>query len=212
MSREHNINLRVLFECIASFCLFIMAIIAPIALNLLQIKDTNSQISTVDILVGSGLLCLVALLDIVIAYCVYQIFKIEQVVLSVISCILRIAYGILLFLCLVPLFSFSKGINMNEYYVYFSLFNSNWSKALALFGVHLLFLGILIIRSRFLSWILGCFVCISGFGYIIDTVVRINNPNSSFSISIFTFVGEVLLIIWLPMNGYKTLQVSKQKK
>jgi hypothetical protein len=85
----------------------------------------------------------------------------------------------------------------------FNSFDSNWNAALCIFGLHLIFLGIVIIRSGFLSWILGVLVVIAGFGYMFDFIITLIIPNTTLTISGFTFIGEALLIIWLPINAIR---------
>jgi hypothetical protein len=66
---------------------------------------------------------------------------------------------------------------------------------LAVFGTHLLGVGILVYKSIQFPRILGVLVVIAGIGYLADTFTRILVPDFDFTFSLFTFVGEALLIV-----------------
>jgi hypothetical protein len=117
--------------------------------------------------------------------------------------IIRWIYGVLLLLSLFPLIHISNEITSDNMIKAFNSFDSNWNAALCIFGLHLIFLGIVIIRSGFLSWILGVLVVIAGFGYMFDFIITLIIPNTTLTISGFTFIGEALLIIWLPINAIR---------
>jgi hypothetical protein len=76
-------------------------------------------------------------------------------------------------------------------------FDSGWDMSLAIFGLHLLGLGYLLFRSADFPRFLGVLVAIAGGGYLADSFSRILLPEFVFTFSIFTFVGEALLIFWL---------------
>jgi hypothetical protein len=42
---------------------------------------------------------------------------------------------------------------------------------------------------------------IAGFGYLIDSFAEFLLPNYDLTISMFTFIGEVLLLLWLLIKG-----------
>ena len=68
-------------------------------------------------------------------------------------------------------------------------------------GVWLLPLGYLVYTSGFLPRILGGLLIIGGFGYVIDSLGVFLFPNYDAVIAQFTFVGEVLLPLWLLIKG-----------
>lgn len=76
-------------------------------------------------------------------------------------------------------------------------FGNGWDMSLAIFGLHLAGLGYLLFRSASFPRLLGILVLIAGGGYLADSFARILAPGFTFTFSIFTFVGEVLLIFWL---------------
>lgn len=76
-------------------------------------------------------------------------------------------------------------------------FNSAWNAALGVFGIHLLILGVVLIRQQNVPTWLGALVVLAGVGYPIDTIIQYLNPSSTFSIAAFTFFGEPILMVWL---------------
>lgn len=61
--------------------------------------------------------------------------------------------------------------------------------------MHLLLVATLFLRGRALpSWV-GSLVAFAGLGYLIDAVIVAGNGQAA--IGQFTFVGEVVLLVWL---------------
>ena len=52
---------------------------------------------------------------------------------------------------------------------------------------------------------IGCF------GYVLDVVVLILSPNSNVTISQFTFIGELLLPLWLVFKGVNVEQWERRR-
>ena len=67
-------------------------------------------------------------------------------------------------------------------------------------GLWLLPLGLLIFRSEFLPKLLGILLVIGGAGYLIDSGTQLLFPGLAM-ISQFTFIGELLLPLWLLIKG-----------
>ena len=82
-------------------------------------------------------------------------------------------------------------------------FRSGWDIALVFFGLHLLVLGYLVFTSGYSPKWLGIFVIVAGLGYLVDSFGKILLPSYNLTIASFTFVGEVLLMIWLLWKGIK---------
>jgi hypothetical protein len=82
-------------------------------------------------------------------------------------------------------------------------FTDAWNIGLAIFGVSLLIVGYLVFKSGYLPKFLGILVVIAGLGYLIDNLGKLLSPNYNITLSMFTFIGEVLLIFWLLWRGIK---------
>ena len=67
-------------------------------------------------------------------------------------------------------------------------------------------MGYLIFKSGFLPRFLGVFLIIAGLGYLADFILFFLFPDVSVGVSEFTFIGEVLLILWLLIKGVNVEQ------
>jgi hypothetical protein len=68
-------------------------------------------------------------------------------------------------------------------------------------GLWLFPMGYLVFKSGFLPKILGILLMIGCMGYLIDSVTHFMLPDFGFTVSEFTFVGELLLPLWLVIKG-----------
>ena len=77
-------------------------------------------------------------------------------------------------------------------------------------GLWLFPLGYLVFKSGFLPRILGVLLMIGCFGYLIDSFAFFLLPDFDATISQFTFIGEVLLPLWLLIKGVNVEQWGKR--
>jgi hypothetical protein len=68
---------------------------------------------------------------------------------------------------------------------------------LGLFGIHLLLIGWLALISGFVPRFITVLVAIASAGYIIDSLGRLLSSSYVFEVTSFTFIGEVVLMVWL---------------
>ena len=87
----------------------------------------------------------------------------------------------------VPLF-----LNLHEHGVFI---------AQIFWGLWLFPMGYLIFKSNFLPKALGILMIIGGFGYLVDSFVYFIFPDFDVTVSEFTFLGELLLPLWLMFKG-----------
>jgi len=83
-------------------------------------------------------------------------------------------------------------LELNEYGIYI---------AYIFWGLWLFPLGYLVFKSGFLPKILGIYLMISCFGYLIDFVTFYFFPNFGVSINMFTGWAELFLCLWLLIKG-----------
>src|SRR6056297_1495403 len=133
-------------------------------------------------------IAIIIILDIIIALSLYFLLRAVNKNLSLIMSILRIIYAIIFALAL---------INISDLTTFYSI----WSNGLLIFGIHLLFLGILVYKSQYIPKWLGILIVIASFGYIIDSVANLFGINTM--IGMFTFIGEILFALWLVIKGRK---------
>ena len=82
-------------------------------------------------------------------------------------------------------------------------FRYDWSMSLVLFGIHLILLGYLIFRSRYIPWIIGILLVIDGLGWVSDSVGPYLLPNLPLGFITITFFGELIFMLWLLIRGWK---------
>jgi hypothetical protein len=76
-------------------------------------------------------------------------------------------------------------------------------------GLWLFPLGQLIFKSGFLPKAIGILMVIAGFGYVFDSFMFFLLPGLNMSISKYTFIGELVLLLWLLVKG---VNVAKWEK
>jgi hypothetical protein len=77
-------------------------------------------------------------------------------------------------------------------------------------GLWLFPMGYLVFKSGYIPRILGVLLMIGCFGYLIDFVTFFLFPNFDVIISGFTFIGELLLPLWLLFKGVNVEQWEKR--
>ncbi|MBZ0265559.1 DUF4386 domain-containing protein, partial [bacterium] len=85
--------------------------------------------------------------------------------------------------------------------LFLELFEKGVMIDLAFFSIHLILLGYLLYRSRFLPAWLGILIVIAGFGYMFDSFAHFLVDSYSFNLAMFTFWGELILTFWLLIKG-----------
>lgn len=78
------------------------------------------------------------------------------------------------------------------------------------FGLWLLPMGYLVFKSNYIPKIIGVFLIITCFGYLIDFVKFFLFPSVGVVISEFTFLGEVMMVFWLLIKGVNVEQWEKR--
>ena len=68
-------------------------------------------------------------------------------------------------------------------------------------GLWLLPMGYLVFKSGFLPRIIGILLIIAGLGYVIDSAALFLLPDLKLDISQLTFIGELLMLVWLLIKG-----------
>ncbi len=77
-------------------------------------------------------------------------------------------------------------------------------------GLWLLPLGYLVFKSGFLPRILGVLLIIGCFGYLIDFFTFFLLPSFDVTVSEFTGLGELLMLLWLLIKGVNVQQWEKR--
>jgi len=165
---------------------------------------------------GIATLLIVALLDIVVAWALYVVLRPTSRTVALFSGWLRLAYAGVFAMAVANLLDAAQLVGgagastlsapqlETQLMASISSFDNGWiGMALAIFGLHLITLGALLFKSAHFPRFLGVLVVIAGGGYLADSFAAILIPDLGFTVSMFTFVGEALLIVWLLMRAIK---------
>ena len=199
--------------------LLAMALLAPFAqFGVLQtlIVPADAAATTANILASAGIFraaiaafLIIAILDIVVAWGLYFLLRPTNATLALLVAWLRVAYAAVFAYALVNLLdvaqllqnSSAMGLSPEQVQMQvassIASFSNGWDLALAIFGLHLIGLGALLFKSVDFPKVLGALVTVAGVGYLADSFGTILVPDYTLTISVFTFIGETLLIVWL---------------
>ena len=178
------------YRLAAGFILLAMAIASPIGF----LVALPQEQFTITAFVGF----VVVLLDICVALLLIPILRSGGTALANWASVLRIFYATGLFTATILLVIRQNG----------ELFTQVWDYSLALFGFHLIVAGIAMCRSTELPTIIGVLLLIAGAGYLFDSVTAMFNVETV-SLSEFTFIGEVALLLWLLWSGFRLRKGSR---
>ncbi len=209
MKYERIQNYRIMKEItrnqaaiVAGIGLLLMAVFAIFATsNTINLpNDTDMQeIPVAKLRMGIFFFVLVAVLDIIVAWALYIFLKPINKSLSQLMALFRLVYAGLLFASL--FFLLQALSDTAEFIKAIAQFNASWELALIIFSIHLLLLGYLLLKAGYMKNILGILVLICGVGYLIDGLGKLLMEDYSLSLTMFTFVGEVVLLFWLLISG-----------
>jgi hypothetical protein len=174
-----------------------------------------------DITASSGLfrlgiagLYLVIPLDILVAWALYRVFSPVNKGLSMLAACLRIAFAVVFMVAISQLVEVLHLLNNHHDLAAFSpdqlhaqalqainAFSDMWHAGLFLFGLHLLIIGYLAFKSGYVPKLIAVLVVIDGLSYAADTFGTVLAPGPWTDTATFTFIGELLLAIWLVIRG-----------
>ncbi|MFW2382188.1 MAG: DUF4386 domain-containing protein [Acidimicrobiales bacterium] len=187
---------------------------------------TAANIAESNGLFRLGLVSFLAIfvIDVVVAWALYIVFRNQHRDLSLVAAWFRLVYTVFLGVAAVFLFqalAFYDSVAVSEVLdtadrnaqamVSLDLFNSAWMIGLAAFGVHLIVLGVLVTRSKEAPRWLGLVMVLAGLAYIVDTtahsiLVNYSDYATSFTalVAIPSVVGEGWFGLWLLLRAGKS--------
>lgn len=168
------------------------------------------------------LFVIILILDIIVAIALYDFFETtsKSKFIPKICCALRLVYSSLLGIaisCLIVVLQLTRSQNQNKEYIIngLSTFLEIWSISLIVFGLHLLLLGYIIIRSKTIPNYIGIFTIVAAFCYILNNVMNILfkdyllcKENVEMILSLPMALGELVLAFWLILKKQTTLKQS----
>lgn len=163
---------------------------------------------------GIGSWFAVVALDVVVAWALFRVFRPVSTGVSMLAAWLRLVYAGVLMVAVTELVGALGLLGGKEYLGVFTpdqlhaqallrieSFTDIWNAGLVLFGLHLLVVAYLAYTSGYVPRLLGVLIGIAGFGYTFDGFGAVLFHNPSIEISMFTFIGEFLLALWLVIWG-----------
>jgi hypothetical protein len=138
-------------------------------------------------------------LDVVVAWALYEFFRPVDRSIALLAAWLRVAYAAVFAAALSNLVAAAQ--RPAQALTAVDAFTGAWDVALVLFGLHLLALGGLAVRSSQVPSPLGILVMVAGLGYLVDSFGGLLSAGYDANVAAFTFVGEVLLMGWLLFVG-----------
>ncbi len=131
---------------------------------------------------GLASFMVIFLLDVVVAWALYVLFRDVNRDLSLVTAWFRLVYTVFLGVALIFFFQALQLLGRADFLGVFDTdqlnaqalvaldtFNSTWLIGLVAFGVHLVFLGYLVIRSGYAPKALGYVLMAAGTAYVVDT-------------------------------------------
>ncbi|HEY5848812.1 MAG TPA: DUF4386 domain-containing protein [Microlunatus sp.] len=163
---------------------------------------------------GIASLYLVIPLDIVVGWAMYRVFSPVNKSLSMLAACLRIAFAVVFMVAISQLVGALRLLDNDAYVAAVSpdqlhaqvlltinAFSDVWHAGLLLFGLHLLIVGYLAFKSGYVPRLIAVLVVIDGLSYAVDTFGTVFSPGTWTDTATFTFIGELLLGLWLVIRG-----------
>ena len=216
---------------IAYLMIFISGFYANFAVLESLIDISNPLITTANFInnhsqFGKGFLGFVIMLafDVILVWSLFGLTKSVNKKISYLASFLRVLHAFFFGVALFKLLdiyqltfnaSNSKSLQ-NMVSELLSDFDTLWTVGLLFFGIHLIVLGYLAIKSAFIPKTLGVLLLLATIGYIIDGMAKLLMSNYIDYKNIFevivimpSVIGEFSFTIWLLIKGFKK-QISKQ--
>jgi hypothetical protein len=177
---------------------------------------------------GVVALLIVALLDVLVAMGLYIVLKATNSSLALLAAFFRFVYagifGAAIFNLAVAsqliegtgnLATFQPVELSVQIMVAIDTFMTGWMVGLIFFGIHLLLLGYLVIRSGFMPRIIGVLLVFAAIGYLVDSFAQILMPNYSdyetrflMFVAVPGIIGELSLMGWLLLRGARLPEIQ----
>ena len=220
---SHQIPLSKL-AIISGLSLLVMVLTVPFAefyifpklVNPEDASETANNILNNKLLFSSGIFLnfITIICDIVAAWGLYLFLKPISKSLSLLTAWFRLIYTavyLVALMNLVKIFALLKtGGNIiansqdqvHDFVLfYFEAFKFEWFFGLIIFGLYLILLGYLTMKSTYIPKIMGWFLIIAGLGYIFAHLGKFMYPNVDTSFTMITAMGELVFMFWLLIKG-----------
>lgn len=213
--------------------LLLIALLSPFAFYGViktMIVPADAVATVTNLIASEGLyraaiaaLLVVVMLDVIVAWALYVLLRPVNETLAQLVAWLRVVYAAVFAVAIANLVGAlhvatgpvgtvtqSSGQLAIQAAAFIDSFTNVWDLGLAIFGLHLAGLGILLFKSAYAPRLLGVLVSLAGVGYLGDSFGKILVPDYALTISIVTFVGEALLMLWLLWRAFKGFPVNSE--
>lgn len=159
------------------------------------------------------------IMDLIVAWALYILLKPVNEHLSMLTALFRWVYTVIAMVALMNLVTALGLLTTPKYLTIFEkeqlyaqamisirAFKNHWYFGIILFGIHLLMLGYMVLKSTYIPKIMGILLIISGLGYMLTSIRPYWLPGISIDFALYTFFGEVVFMLWLLIKGRKLLQ------
>jgi magnesium-transporting ATPase (P-type) len=207
--------------------IFVLAIFANFYVREGLVEPDNAAATVANITESMGLFRLgmvaflaIFVLDVVIAWALHIVFRDANRDLSLVTAWFRLVYTVFLGVALVFLFQVLQFLSGADYVsalgsdqvnaqvmIALDSFNATWLVGLAAFGLHLVLLGVLIIRSGLASRWMAYLLMAAGGAYVLDTVANVTLANYAdlapaflVMVALPSVIGEGWLGLWLLLS------------
>ena len=154
--------------------------------------------------------------DIVVAWALFYLLAPVNRALSMLTAWFRLVYAAVVLVAMTNLIVVYHLVTTPSYFASFGTaplraqvdlllhaFRYDWSFSLIVFSIHLMLLGYLIVRSRYIPWIIGVLLVIDGLGWAIDGLQPYLFPSADIPWLFVTFFGELIFMLWLLIFGWR---------
>ncbi|HZD16611.1 MAG TPA: DUF4386 domain-containing protein [Actinomycetota bacterium] len=217
--------------------IFVLAIFANFFARANLIESGDAAATTANIVDSEGLFraglvsfLVVFVVDVVIAWALYIVFRTVSRDVSLVTAWFRLVYtaflgvGLTFFFVVLKLVSgaeylgaFERGQVDAQVMLSLDAFNFTWLIGLVCFGIHLILLGYLVLRSGYISRILGILLIVAGAAYIVDTLAHALLANYEDYETVFlaivavpSVIAELSFALWLLVRGGKHPEVRQE--
>ncbi len=190
--------------------------------------DSNPSITTANFInhhsqFGNGLLGFVVMLffDVVLIWSLFGLTKSTGKNLSYIASFFRLLHALFFGVALFKLWEIyqltfnasNTTILQNRVSELLLSFDTLWTVGLLFFGVHLILLGYLAMKSTYIPKALGLLLLLAALGYIVDGMAKLlmssyNEYKAVFEVIVImpSVIGEFSFTVWLLIKGKKKLK------
>ncbi|WP_337874686.1 DUF4386 domain-containing protein [Exiguobacterium sp.] len=159
-------------------------------------------------IIGWGI---IVLLDLIVAYGLYRFFKPIRTTFALLIGTLRFIYSFILAFAVLRLVEAERLLDTStsarQVYETVTSFETIWSLGLIVFGLHLIAVGWVAMRTQFIPRTIGILLVVAGFSYtIVHALYQFPTLESMTTLLELTlmlpmFVGELAFAVWLIVKG-----------